>query len=259
MKRLVPAIVLGTMIWGSAPASAELGPDYDMRFDVSYMPMRVSTSSPSGVCNSNMPVFQLSGEGRVFRGFILGGSYAMGDGSKLNVIGDNGAGVLEAYQCTSPKYRDLKVYVKIPFNFQAFADADRVVGPAPNYSPFYGYIGYKNTSLKATAPTDITLVGDLNVEASSGVGLGVGADFAFDPVGIYGQFVYYPCMITKNVGTETDAPDGKLYVLEWDAGIRTNFKNSPVQGRIGYHYEQHQARNIKLKYDGVQFAVSAQF
>ena len=259
MKRYIPALVLGALMWGATPASAEMGPDYDMRFELNYMPLRVSTASPAGVCNSNMPVVQLSGEGRVFHGFILGGSYAMGNGSDLNVVGiAPGGGVLDAYQCTKPKYRDLEVYVKIPFNFQDFADADRVVGPRPKYSPFYGYIGYKNTSLRATPPADY-LTGPLNVESSSGVGLGVGADVAFEPVGVYGRFVYYPSMFTHNVGVDQEEPDGKLYVIEWDAGIRTNFKDSPIQARIGYHYEQHKAKNIKLKYDGVQFAATAQF
>ncbi|MDO5297652.1 MAG: hypothetical protein Q4F00_13675 [bacterium] len=259
MKRYIPALVLGALVWGAAPASAEMGPDYDMRFDLNYMPLRVSTAGPSGVCSSSLPVVQLSGEGRVFQGFILGASYAIGDGSKLNVVGNSGGGMLDAYQCTDPKYRDLEVYVKIPFNFQDFADADRVVGPRPKMSPFYGYFGYKNTSLRATPPTDVTLSGPLNVEASSGVGVGLGADFAFDPVGVYGKFVYYPSMFTHNVAVDTETPDGKLYVIEWDAGIRTNFKDSPIQARIGYHYEQHKAKNIKLKYDGVQFAASAQF
>ena len=90
------------------------------------------------------------------------------------------------------------------------------------------------------------------------MGIGIGADLAFDPVGLYGKFVYYPAMITKNVGIDPDN-DGKLYVIEWDAGVRTNFRESPVQARIGYHYEQHKAKNIKLKYQGVEFTAVAQF
>ena len=96
MKRYIPALVLGALVWGAVPASAEMGPDYDMRFDLNYMPLRVSTAGPSGVCSSSLPVVQLGAEGRVFQGFILGASYAIGDGSKLNVVGNSGGGMLDA-------------------------------------------------------------------------------------------------------------------------------------------------------------------
>lgn len=259
MKRWIPALVLGAMVWGIAPAQAEgMGPDYDMRFELEYMPMRVSTSGPEGVCNSNMPVVQLKGEGKIFRGLLLGGSYAMGSGTNLNVVGVDANGIMDVINCKDPDYRDLELYLKIPFNFDAFIDSDRVGGPEPSLAPVYGYIGYKNTCLKANAPIDVQTYNKLNIESSSGVGFGLGCDFAFEPVGVYGQFVYYPSMITKNVGVDGSG-DGKLYVFEWDAGVRTNFRESPVQARIGYHYEQHQARNIKLNYQGVEFAAVAQF
>ncbi len=261
MKSYISALVLGAMIWGaaSAPASAEMGPDYDMRFELQYMPLRVSTSGPAGVCNANMPVIKASAEGRVYKGFILGGNYSFGSGRNMNIVGMGVGGNLDVLNCSDPQYKDLELYVKIPFNFESFIESDRVAGPAPAFSPLYGYIGYKNTSLKAHAPVAVAAYDKINVETSSGVGIGLGADLAFDPVGVYGQFVYYPCMITKNVGVDPDVADGKLYVIEWDAGVRSNFKDSPVQARIGYHYEQHKAKNIKLKYDGVQIAAVAQF
>lgn len=262
MRRLLPALVLGALIFGVAPtpARAEIGPDYDVRLDVQYMPLRVSTAKPSGVVNCNMPVVRLSAEGRVFKGFVLGGNYAFGNGDHLNITGTSvSSGVKDTYECTDASYRDFNIYVKIPFNFQAFAEADRVVGPRPCFSPFYGYIGYKDTQLRATPPQSKVMSGPMNVEKASGFGIGIGADFAIDPVGVYGQFVYYPSMSTHHIGADMEHPDGKLYVMEWDAGIRTNFEESPIQARVGYHYEQHKGTNLTMKYDGVQFAATAEF
>lgn len=260
MRRLLPALVLGAMIFGAAPANAEMGPDYDVRLDVQYMPLHVSTSKPSGVVEANMPVIRLSAEGRVFKGFVLGGNYAFGDGNHLNISGTSQTtGLPETYECTDATYRDYNIYVKIPFNYSAFGEAERVMGPRPCFSPFYGYIGYKDTQLRATPPTSKVLSGKMNVEKASGFGIGIGADLALDPVGVYGQFVYYPSMKTHNIGGDVEHPDGKLHVLEWDAGIRTNFEESPIQARIGYHYEQHKGKNLTLKYDGVQFAATAEF
>ncbi len=259
MKKLMPALALGALLWAAAPAAAQTGPDYDMRFELTYTPLRISTSDPSGVVHSNINAITLSGEGRVFEGIMFGGSYTFGGGSDLDVVGiDSVMGAPVTFNCSSPEYKDLEIYAKIPFNFREFGDRSRTMDGPPAMSPFYGYVGYKNTSLTSKWPDGAGLTGKANIENSSGFGFGLGAEFAWEPIGLYGQAVYYPAMITKNVGLDGN-PDGKLNVWELDIGIRTNFKDSPIQGRIGYHWETHNASNVDLRYDGIQIGAVAEF
>lgn len=261
MKRYIPALLLGAMIWNAAPAAAQSGPDYDMRFELTYTPLNISTTDPSGVCDASMNAVTIGGEGRIFRGIMFGGNYTRGGGNDLNLNGVDAMGMPQQITCSDPLYQDLKIYAKIPFNFESFADSDRVSGPRPAMSPFYGYIGYKNTNLSAKYPAPALNTGSMNAEVSSGFGFGLGADIKFKPLSLYGQVVYYPTMITKNIGLGVDGVNGNGYlrVWEWDVGLRSNFKNSPVQARVGYHFEQHQASNIKLQYDGIQVGASAEF
>ncbi len=260
MKRLIPVLLAGLMWLGAAPAAAQTGTDHDMRFDLTYSPLRVSTSNPSGVVSSNMSAITVGGEGRVFRGLMFGGSYTWANSNDLTITGIAGNQTLTNVGFSDVEYGDLKLYAKIPFNWEAFANSDRTMGPTPAFSPFYGYVGYKNTQLNATAPTTAPTVGRLNIESASGIGFGLGADVEFDPVSVYGQFVYYPTMFTKTVGVaNTNASDGFLRVYEWDLGLRSNFGDSPVQAKVGYHFESHQAQNIQLRYDGFQIGASAAF
>lgn len=261
MKRFIPALLVGLALFGSAPASAQTGEDFDMRFDLTYTPLRVSTSNPSGVVSSNLNAFTFGGEGRVFQGLIFGGNYTRGTGNSLTVTGVAGNQVVTGVGFSDPEFADLKLYMKVPFNWQEFANSDRTMGPKPRYSPFYAYFGYKNTTLNATAPTTMPTIGRLNIESASGGGLGLGADVAFDPLSLYGQFVYYPTLFTKNVGVAGPggAADGFLRVYEADLGIRTNLGDSPIQAKLGYHFESHQAQNVNLRYDGFQIGASASF
>lgn len=262
MKRWISAFALGVMLWGAAPANAQTGPDYDMKFDLTYTPLRVSTSDPKGVCHANMPAITFSGEGKIYRGIMFGGSYTKGGGNGMVLNGLNEDGYVDRMECRDTDFRDLKLYAKIPFNFEAFGQSSRVVGPEPKFSPFYGYVGYKNTSLTAKYPSTAPYIGKVNAESSSGVGIGLGCDVNWDPVGLYGQIVYYPAMFTKNVGVGVEnggTNDGTLRVWEWDLGVHSNFKDSPIQAKIGYHFEQHQASNVKLNYDGFQIGATAEF
>ncbi|MGN0013173.1 MAG: hypothetical protein ACI37J_07700 [Candidatus Bruticola sp.] len=258
MKKLIPALALGAALFSALPAAAQTGPDHDMRFELTYSPLRISTSKPSGVVHSNLTAITFSGEGRIFQGIMFGGSFTRGGGSNLDVVGVNEFGDPITMNCSGPEFNDLKVYAKIPFNFASLAESDRTMDKAPAMSPLYGYVGYKNTSLTSKWPDGSGFTGKANIENSSGFGFGLGAEFNWDPVGLYGQAVYYPCMITKNVGLDGN-PDGKLNVWEWDLGLRTNFKDSPIQAKIGYHFEQHSASNLKLKYDGIQIGATAEF
>lgn len=258
MKKLVSALALGAVIWSAVPASAQSGPDYDMRFELTYSPLRVSTSRPSGVVHSNLNAITLGGEGRVFQGIMFGGNYTFGSSSKLDITGTDDFGVPVTLNCKNPEFKDFNLYAKIPFNFQSFAESNRVMEDRPAMSPFYGYVGYKNTCLRSSWPDGSAFTGKANIESSSGFGFGLGAEANFDPIGIYGQAVYYPCMLTKNVGLE-GGDNGKLNVWEWDLGLRTHVEGSPIQGRIGYHWEQHAASNVKLNYSGFRIGATAEF
>ncbi len=263
MKRFISILVAGLVWMGASPAAAQTGSDHDMRFDLTYTPLRVSTSNPSGVVNSDMSAITVSGEGRVFRGLMLGGSYTWGGGTDLTVTGVVNNQNLQDFRFNDTEYGDFRLYAKIPFNWESFADADRTMGPKPAFSPFYGYVGYKNTQLSADTSSLMggnVPLGRLNVESSSGIGFGLGADVQWDPVSVYGQFVYYPTMFTKSVGVSNGGnPEGYLRVYEWDLGLRTNLGDSPVQAKVGYHFESHQAQNVQLRYDGFQFGATAAF
>lgn len=261
MKRFIPALLLGAMICSATPALAE-DEENDLRFELTYTPLRVSTTDPEGVCHANMSAITVGGEGRIYRGIMFGGNYTFGGSSALDLTGVDQYGVPERIEARDPAFRDLKIYAKIPFNMEAFASSNRVVGPRPKASPFYGYVGYKNTSLTCKYPTTAANLAHVNVENSSGIGFGVGGEYFWDPIGVYGQVVYYPCMLTKNVGITDPAggnTDGFLRVFEWDLGLRSNFKDSPIQAKLGYHFEQHQASNVKLQYDGFQIGATAEF
>ncbi len=260
MKRFIPVLLAGLIWLGSGPAAAQTGTDHDVRFDLTYTPLRVSTSNPSGVVHSDMSAITVAGEGRVFRGLMFGGSYTWGGGNDLTITGIAGNQTLTDVKFDDAEYGDFRLYAKIPFNWEAFADSDRTMGPKPAFSPFYGYVGYKNTQLNATAPSTAPTIGRLNVESASGIGFGLGADVEFDPVSVYGQFVYYPTMFTKSVGVSGGTSnDGFLRVYEWDLGLRTNLGESPVQAKVGYHFESHQAQNVQLRYDGFQVGATASF
>ena len=94
MKRWISACALGIMLWGAAPANAQTGPDYDMKFDLTYTPLRVSTSDPKGVCHANMPAFTFQGEGKVYRGIMVGGSYTKGGGNGMVLNGLNEVSII---------------------------------------------------------------------------------------------------------------------------------------------------------------------
>src|SRR5690606_33573781 len=96
------------------------------------------------------------------------------------------------------------------------------------------------------SPSTAPSLGRLNVESASGGGLGMGADVNFDPISLYGQFVYYPTLFTKNIGASTTSTDGFLRVYEYDIGLRAKFGDSPFSAKIGYHREDHNARNVDL-------------
>lgn len=258
MKKLISALALGTLMWTALPAQAQSGPDYDMRFEITYSPLRVSTSSPKGVVHCNLNAVTLGGEGRVFEGIMFGGNYTRGSSGKLDINGVDEFNNPVTFDCKNPQFSDLNLYLKIPFNFQAFADSSRTRDDRPVMSPFYGYVGYKNTCLRSTWPDGSGLTGKANIENSSGFGFGLGAEANWDPIGVYGQAVYYPCMLTKNIGLDGQ-PDGKLNVWEWDLGLRTHIEDSPIQGKIGYHWEQHRGSNLRLKYDGFRIGISAEF
>ena len=260
MKRFIPVLLAGLMLLGSGPAAAQEGPNHDVRLDLTYTPLRVSSAKPSGVVSSNMGALTLSGEGRIYKGLMFGGTYSFGSSNDLSITGIAGNQTLTNVSFSDAKYSDWRLYAKSPFIWEAFADSDRTMGPAPAFSPVYGYVGYKSTQLSATAPSTAPTLGRLNIESASGVGFGLGADLKFDPVGLYGQFVYYPTMFTKSVGVSgTNANDGFLRVYEWDLGLRTYLGDSPVQAKVGYHFESHQAQNVQLRYDGFQFGASASF
>ena len=261
MKRFIPALLAGLVLLMGQPAMAQTGQDYDMRFDLTYTPLRVSTSNPKGVVAANMSALTFGGEGRVFQGLIFGGNYTRGTGNGLTITGVAGNQALTNVGFENPEYGDLKLYAKIPFNWEAFANSNRTMGPTPSYSPVYGYVGYKNTQLSAAAPSTAPTLGRLNIESASGMGVGLGADVKFDPLSVYGQFVYYPTLFTKSVGVAgtTGSTDGFLRVYEWDLGLRTNLGDSPIQAKLGYHFESHQAQNVQLRYDGFQFGASASF
>jgi len=211
-----------------------------------------------------MNAITVAGEGRVFRGLMVGGSYTWAGGNDLTVTGVVGNQNLTDFHYNDTEYGDFRLYAKIPFNWESFADADRTIGPKPAFSPFYGYVGYKNTQLSADTPAlqpgGGPPLGRLNIESSSGIGFGLGADLQMKPVSVYGQFVYYPTMFTKSVGVSNGTnPDGYLRVYEWDLGLRTNLGDSPVQAKVGYHFESHQAQNVQLRYDGFQIGATAAF
>ncbi|MBQ7529886.1 hypothetical protein IJT10_08335 [bacterium] len=258
MKKLIPALALGLTLFSSLPTFAQTGPDYDMRFELTYTPLRVSTSKPSGVVHANLNAITFNGEGRIFKGILLGGTYTRGSDNKMDIVGVDDIGDPVTLNCRDPKFTDLKVYTKIPFNFQSVAEASRTGDGTPAMSPLYGYVGYKNTSFTSHWPNEAGHAGKANIENSSGFGFGLGAVCNWNPIGLYGQAVFYPCMITKNIGLDGE-PDGKLKVWEFDLGLRSHFENSPIQAKIGYHWEQHSASNIKLRYDGFQIGASAAF
>lgn len=260
MKTSMPAALAGLLLWTSGAALAQQGPNHDLRFDLVYSPMRVSTSSPSGVVNANMGTLTFTGEGRVFEGLLFGGSYTRGQGNELTITGVTSPGVtLSNVAFSDPQYQDIKVYAKIPLNWQAFAKAERTMTPRPRFSPVYAYLGFKSTTLNAQAPSTAPTLGRLNIEQASGGGLGLGADLDFDAFSLYGQVVYYPSLSTSKIGASTTSDDGFLRVLEYDLGFKARLGKSPVHAQLGYHREQHQASNVTLNYDGIRLGASAQF
>ena len=174
--------------------------------------------------------------------------------------GINTVGVLTQYR---PHSLSDHIGIGKPWNLDRNRGGVRILSPYQERGGQHWYAGtadaiYQNLGLTSKWPDGSGLTGKANIENSSGFGFGLGAEFNWDPVGLYGQAVYYPCMITKNVGLDGN-PDGKLNVWEWDLGLRTNFKDSPIQAKIGYHFEQHSASNLKLKYDGIQIGATAEF
>ena len=126
MKKLIPALALGAALFSALPAAAQTGPDHDMRFELTYSPLRISTSKPTGVVHSNLTAITLSGEGRIFEGIMFGGSFTRGGGSKLDIVGVNDFDDPITMNCSNPEFNDLKVYAKIPFNFASLSERTKL-------------------------------------------------------------------------------------------------------------------------------------
>lgn len=246
--RSLQALIFGALLLLAVrPAAAQVsGQTYDGRAELTYTPVTIR----SGVVNGSMGTFTISGEGRVYRAIMLGGSYSRGTGGRLTVAG---------VPFSNAEWNDLKIYVKVPLNWDAFAESERTMGPTPAFGPLYAYVGYKNTTLRATSNL-VPPLGQVNIDKGYGAGFGLGADVRFQqPLSVYGQFVYYPQFFASNVGAGT--PGSFLRAYEAYVGVRTNFgfEDSPVEAKVGYHRESHQYTNANVIYDGLTVGATARW
>lgn len=238
MRRLT-ALALGLILLLSGPAAAQQGQSYDIRAELLYTPLRVQSTGSTRV-NGDLPALTLRAEGRVYQAIILGGEVTRAVSGGLDVGNQT---------FDSPEFLDFKIDVKVPFNIGDFIEAERVRGPRPAFSPFYAYVGYKDTTLSAINP----LTRDRrNIESAGGPGFGLGTDIYLEPVSLFGQFAYYPTLFVSE--------NQFLRVYEADAGLRTSFsEDRRLQLRLGYHWEKHDASNLSLIYDGIRLGASAEF